>query len=899
MEPDAYTNQPENVNSLKERIKTLLLQQNKNLPENELHEVLEEVGHYQQKLEKKSYDLAERVKELNCLYSLSLLIEKPDITTDEFFQSLVELVPDSWQYPEITCARIIYEGKEFKTTNFKETSWKQSAPVLINNDKKGTFDIFLLEEKPELYEGPFLKEERYLLNTLTKNVGHYLERKKLESALRDSEENQRVTLNSLGDAVIATDINGQVIRMNPVAEKLTGWKMGEAKMKPIDEVFHIVNAITGKKAENPVIKVLETGQIVGLANHTKLISKTGKEYQISDSGAPIKDDTGKVAGVVLVFRDVTEEYKNQQRVKENEERFRVIVESAPDPIFIQSEMKFAFLNPAACRLFGVDSPDALLGTPVMERFHPDYYERIKERIRLLNKNKKSVSALFEQKFLRVDGSEVWVETAGEPIFYEGKNSALVFVRDISERKQIEEELNKQFEDYYALNEEYKTTNEMLLEEKERVEQSEEKYRLLVDNQTDLVVKIDAEGMFLFVSPSYCKLFGKPESELLGKVFMPLVHEEDREPTAKAMETLNESPHTTYIEQRAMTKDGWRWIAWVDTAVLDQNGEVKEIIGVGRDISERKKAEEKLAHSLELMRYIIEHANGAVAVHDRDLNYTYVSQQYLDQYNVTEKDLIGKHHYEVFPDLPQKWRDVHQKALRGEVSKAERDPYYRDDGSVVWTRWECRPWYEADGSIGGIVVYTEVITDRIEAENALRESERILSTLMNNLPGMAYRCKNDDDWTMEFVSSGCLSLTGYRAGELENNAVISYGKLIHSADRNKVWNEVQKAESEKRPFVAEYRITDKNGKEHFVWEQGRTVDIDGNGNSHVEGFIMDITLRKKALTELKQKMEELEKFNRAMVGRENRMIELKEEINELLVKLGQPKKYRLPGENKEI
>jgi|GEM_PF-6299004 len=86
-----------------------------------------------------------------------------------------------------------------------------------------------------------------------------------------------------------------------------------------------------------------------------------------------------------------------------------------------------------------------------------------------------------------------------------------------------------------------------------------------------------------------------------------------------------------------------------------------------------------------MRYIIEHANSAVAVHDKDLNYIYLSQRYLDQYNVKEKDIIGKHHYEVFPDLPQKWRDVHQKALRGEVSKAERDPYYRVDRTVVWTR----------------------------------------------------------------------------------------------------------------------------------------------------------------------------------------------------------------------
>ena len=121
-------------------------------------------------------------------------------------------------------------------------------------------------------------------------------------------------------------------------------------------------------------------------------------------------------------------------------------------------------------------------------------------------------------------------------------------------------------------------------------ESEEKYRLIVKNQTDLVVKLDLEGKFLFVSPSYCKLFGKTEDDLIGNTFMPLVHEDDREITARAMKNLYLPPYKAYIEQRVMTKDGWRWIGWMDTSILDQNGKVTEIVGVGRDIDERKKAE---------------------------------------------------------------------------------------------------------------------------------------------------------------------------------------------------------------------------------------------------------------------------------------------------------------------
>jgi PAS domain S-box-containing protein/putative nucleotidyltransferase with HDIG domain len=157
--------------------------------------------------------------------------------------------------------------------------------------------------------------------------------------------------------------------------------------------------------------------------------------------------------------------------------------------------------------------------------------------------------------------------------------------------------------------------------------------------------------------------------------------------------------------------------------IRSNGSVIGVAVRVLDLTERRRAEAALIHSHDLMRYIIEHNRSAVAVHDRDLKYVYVSQRYLHDYGVKEHDVIGKHHYDVFPDLPQKWRDVHQKALAGEISSAEDDPYVREDGTVDWTRWECRPWYEADGSIGGIIVYTEVITERKQAEEHLAAAAR--------------------------------------------------------------------------------------------------------------------------------------------------------------------------------
>ncbi|MFC1554515.1 PAS domain S-box protein [candidate division KSB1 bacterium] len=254
-------------------------------------------------------------------------------------------------------------------------------------------------------------------------------------------------------------------------------------------------------------------------------------------------------------------------------------------------------------------------------------------------------------------------------------------------------------------------------------------------------ELDVEsGMFTF-SDSFYKIFRTTASEMGGyKMSIAdysrrFVHPEDSpmvaEETRKAIET--EDPNfNQLLEHRILYADGSiGHIAVHYFIVKDHHGKTIKTYGVNQDITERKRAEEALTHSHNLMSYVIEHSRSAIAVHDRDLKYIYVSQRYLDEYRVKEKDIIGKHHYDVFPDLPQKWRDVHQKALAGEISSAEDDPYEREDGTVDWTRWECRPWYEKDGSIGGIIVYTEVVTKRKKAEVILQEALRLNNAVIDN------------------------------------------------------------------------------------------------------------------------------------------------------------------------
>jgi len=135
-------------------------------------------------LRKKTDDLGKRVKELNCLYAFSNLVERPDISLPEIFQGFVNIIPPGWQYPETTCVRLVLEDQIFKTANFMETIWKQSSPILVDGRHAGTLEVYYLEEKPECDEGPFLKEERNLIDALAGRLGKTIQRLWAEEALQ-------------------------------------------------------------------------------------------------------------------------------------------------------------------------------------------------------------------------------------------------------------------------------------------------------------------------------------------------------------------------------------------------------------------------------------------------------------------------------------------------------------------------------------------------------------------------------------------------------------------------------------------------------------------------------------------------------------------------------------------
>jgi len=221
-----------------------------------------------------------------------------------------------------------------------------------------------------------------------------------------------------------------------------------------------------------------------------------------------------------------------------------------------------------------------------------------------------------------------------------------------------------------------------------------------------------------------------------EVFLRLVHPDDLETLNETTQQLQNQPDSSVeVLYRIRRRDGeWVWITSRSSIVeRRKDGTPKRMIGGIIDVSKAMAKEREKNATHQVMDYVIRHSKSGIAVMNRDLRYVYVSEAFHKIYGVDIQNAVGRRHYDDFPDLPEKFKQAHQNALKGIVSQGDRDPYPRDSGRIDYTRWECRPWYDASGSIAGIVVYTEVITDQIQRELDLEKTRNFLKLVMDHLP----------------------------------------------------------------------------------------------------------------------------------------------------------------------
>ncbi len=634
-----------------------------------------------------------------------------------------------------------------------------------------------------------------------------------------AETEYRTTLYSIGDAVISTDPNGNVKYLNPIAEQLTGWTEQEAIGKPLDVIFNIINEDTREKVDNPVTRILREGIIVGLANHTILVNKNGAEIPIADSGAPIKDNKGNIIGVILVFRDQTHERTIQRQLDEARLFAESIIETLSEALLVIDEQyRVVTANRSFCTIFH-QQLDHLKNKIIYDLFdqqwnQPDFRQQVEH---VVNKRQRFNDFVLTfdcpihgKKYLLVNGSLITRQSSSDYL-------VLLTFRDNTEQYTAQEQLRK----------------------------SELKLRSIFSVLPDLILILNEEGRYIEIPPFNPHLLYKPANELLGKTVYDIFPEEQARQFHAAITTVLKSQKKVSLDYKLKIQQQDYWFS--ATVLPYQHNQV---LLIARDITERKRIEQELRESEEWFRKLANSTATSIFIY-QGTRFVYVNKAAVELTGYTAEELLSINFWDiVHPDHRELIRERGLARQRGEnVPNRYEFKIVRKDGTVRWVDFSATKidWYGSPAGMGTIID----ITERKQAEEQLKERERTYHTLLNNIPGFAYRCLNDKDWTMAFISDGCKSITGYKADDFINNATIAFNDIIHPQYRDLLWNLWQEKLPKREVFEYEYPIITKNGEERWVWERGRGIYNDQGTLLYLEGFITDITERKKAEEQLQK------------------------------------------------
>jgi PAS domain S-box-containing protein len=528
-----------------------------------------------------------------------------------------------------------------------------------------------------------------------------------------------------------------------------------------------------------------------------------------------------------IIHDITDRRQIEEAHRQSEEKFRLAFQTSPDSINFNrlSDGKYIDINEGFTKLTGHTREDAIGKSSIDLNIWYDPIDR--QRLVKALQNQGYVKNL-EARFRRKNGQIGVGLMSARVLKLNQEDVILSITRDITEREQFENALRE----------------------------SEDKYSQLIESLTDAILIWSGEDI-IYANSAALKLFRvKQPGDLVGKRYLDLVHPDDRPESAERIKkSKNEKWIAPRREHRMIAADG-QIIHVESTGVPIQiQGQIQHL-GIFSDISARKHAEEKLRESEERMRITIEAAKIGTYMTDLEANKVHWSPELCNILGVQQGiEITNEEAYKVVhKDDIERVLEIGRRGLdpNGDGSFYSEHRVVRPDGQVRWILWRGRTIFRETESgripskrIGACVD----ITDRVQAQELLAESERRLSTLMANLPGMAYRCLNDAFWTMKYVSDGCLDLTGFPADHLLENRLKSYAELIHPDDLKMVREQVERSLERRSQFNLTYRIRMAGGEEKWVLEKGQGVfSVSGNLLA-IEGFITDITERKQAETAL--------------------------------------------------
>ena len=586
-------------------------------------------------LRKRTYDLAERIKELNCLYSISNFVENHDLSQEETLQGIVDLIPSAWQHPEAACARIVLEGQEFKTNNFKQTCWKQTNTIIAYRKTVGTLEVCYLEEMPEADDGPFLKEEIDLVKTIAKELVRVIEHKQMEEQIKAYTENLEYAvieraatleqekaytqsiISSVPDMLCILNENGEFVYANNVFLQSVVVEPDDIMGKSFGQFIIEYNILTPKslaRVSDSVNHRLQTGEPITNVE-VEAVNTRGESIMASYSSSGIMGPKGEILGAVVLLRDISEQNRLEQQVRdynknleatveertrelaESEHIYSVIAEGGYEGIVIVKDLRFVFANRRITEITGytVDEVNKIAVEKVIDmKYLAMAMERYHRRMA-----GEYVPAVYEIAVIAKDGRTIPVEISNAKVEYQGGPADVIILNDITERKQAQIALQRE-----------KNFAESVLQ-----------------SQQDMLFVTNTEGTILQISKVTESLLGYGQGELIGQS-ITVVFSPDR--LQEVMEgglgkTLRGEPlaATEFIMQ---TKSGEQFPAQFTAApIKDAAGNIIAASGVGRDLREQKQAEKRR----ETLLRDIENTNRKLVSSNRDLqDFVYIASHDL-------------------------------------------------------------------------------------------------------------------------------------------------------------------------------------------------------------------------------------------------------------------------------
>ncbi len=733
------------------------------------------------------------------------------------------------------------------------------------------------------------------LHASARIIGSMIETKQAEEIQRKNEETLHATLRSIGDAVISTDMNGCIVSMNPVAESLTGWSSREAAGQPLENVFCIINEHTRQPVESPVSNVLESGQIVGLANHTLLIAKDGREVPIADSGAPIRNRFGETTGVVLVFRDQSNERAARKALEERERRFQKMFGVVPDMISIHNpEMDILYSNWNGFAAV----PESMRRTGT--KCYKTYRDKADICPDCLAESVLKTRKPVQKEIQLPDGN--WVDIRVIPILDENNHVEMFmeWVRDITEHKQAEESLLK--------NRDMMDTTQRLARigswewnvERQTMSWTDEVYRI-----HDLEPGELEAGSLEHIRRSLA-CYDPKDRPVIQETFRCCMEE------GKPYDL--EVPFTTVRGQQ-------KWVRTAAQAVMEENRIVK-VIGSIMDITERKKAERALRRNKEQSDFLAETAFELVELTSIQEIYAYAVQKLyhlfnanalvaLVEYNQSENRWkmqhtagIGKKAADLSRlfgfDINRMEGEIstkyYQQITSGKVSELAFDfPGLFNNklsaavGSAVKKLFSvdkmyCIAFQEDEHIMGNVTIITLGKTESIntilieafiqqvttfvkkqKAEDNIREKDSQFRKLSANLPDLIYQFTRRPDGTyyVPIASEGINNIFGCRPGDVADN-FDAIARVLHPDDVDRVIGDIEYSAEHLTYFTCEFRVLIPGRPVQWILSRSNPEKLP-DGSVTWYGFNANITQQKQVEQALRESEVRFKALHNASFG----------------------------------